>query len=41
MQTGEDNNTPLERYLGITIRELRQRHGLTIAQVSEQAVALA
>jgi transcriptional regulator with XRE-family HTH domain len=37
MQTGEDNNTPLERYLGITIRELRQRHGLTIAQVSEQA----
>jgi hypothetical protein len=32
MQTGEDNNTPLERYLGITIRELRQRHGLTIAQ---------
>ena len=37
MQTGEDNNTPLERYLGITIRELRQRHGLTIAQVSAQA----
>ena len=37
MQTGEENKTPLERYLGITIRELRQRHGLTIAQVSAQA----
>ncbi|MFM7221046.1 MAG: helix-turn-helix domain-containing protein [Nodosilinea sp.] len=27
----------LERYLGNTIRELRQHHGLTIAEVAEQA----
>lgn len=27
----------LERYLGTTIRELRQNHGLTIAEVAEQA----
>lgn len=37
MQTGDDNKTPLERYLGVTIRELRLRHGLTIAQVADQA----
>ena len=37
MQNGEDSKNSLERYLGTTIRELRQRHGLTIAQVSEQA----
>ncbi|WP_144107180.1 helix-turn-helix domain-containing protein [Paraburkholderia sp. BCC1886] len=37
MQNGEDSKTSLERYLGTTIRELRLRHGLTIAQVSEQA----
>lgn len=37
MQNGEDSKSSLERYLGTTIRELRQRHGLTIAQVSEQA----
>jgi transcriptional regulator with XRE-family HTH domain len=37
MQTGEDKKSQLERYLGNTIRELRQRHGLTIAQVSAQA----
>ncbi|MBB5411251.1 MULTISPECIES: helix-turn-helix domain-containing protein [unclassified Paraburkholderia] len=37
MQNGEDSKNSLERYLGATIRELRQRHGLTIAQVSEQA----
>jgi transcriptional regulator with XRE-family HTH domain len=37
MQNGEDSKNTLERYLGATIRELRQRHGLTIAQVSEQA----
>ncbi|MDR6495271.1 transcriptional regulator with XRE-family HTH domain [Paraburkholderia terricola] len=37
MQNGEDGKNSLERYLGATIRELRQRHGLTIAQVSEQA----
>jgi transcriptional regulator with XRE-family HTH domain len=36
MQTGEDDKTPLERYLGINIRELRQRHDLTIAQVGAQ-----
>jgi transcriptional regulator with XRE-family HTH domain len=37
MQTAEDGKSPLERYLGTTIRELRQSHGLTIAQVAEQA----
>ncbi|AME26929.1 helix-turn-helix domain-containing protein [Burkholderia sp. PAMC 26561] len=37
MPNGEDNKNSLERYLGTTIRELRQRHGLTIAQVCEQA----
>jgi transcriptional regulator with XRE-family HTH domain len=37
MQNGDDTKAPLERYLGATIRELRQSHGLTIAQVSEQA----
>lgn len=37
MHTADDSKTPLERYLGATIRELRQRHGLTIAQVAEQA----
>lgn len=37
MQSGEDSKNSLERYLGATIRELRRRHGLTIAQVSEQA----
>jgi transcriptional regulator with XRE-family HTH domain len=37
MQNGEDSKTPLERYLGATIGELRQRHGLAIAQISEQA----
>jgi transcriptional regulator with XRE-family HTH domain len=31
------NDDSLERYLGSTIRELRQRHGLTIAEVAEQA----
>lgn len=37
MQNGDDRKNPLEHYLGAAIRELRQRHGLTIAQVSEQA----
>jgi transcriptional regulator with XRE-family HTH domain len=37
MQTADDNKTPLERYLGATLRELRLRHGLTIAQVADQA----
>ncbi|CAG9274394.1 helix-turn-helix domain-containing protein [Paraburkholderia unamae] len=37
MQTGDDSKAPLERYLGAAIRELRQRHGLTIAQVADQA----
>ncbi|NIE62491.1 XRE family transcriptional regulator [Burkholderia sp. Ax-1719] len=37
MQIADDNKTPLERYLGATLRELRLRHGLTIAQVADQA----
>jgi transcriptional regulator with XRE-family HTH domain len=37
MHNGEDSKAPLERYLGSTIRELRLRLGLTIAQVSDQA----
>ena len=37
MHTGDDSKAPLERYLGATIRELRQRHDLTIAQVADQA----
>ncbi|TKC79250.1 helix-turn-helix transcriptional regulator [Trinickia terrae] len=37
MQNEDDGKSPLERYLGTTIRELRQSHGLTIAQVAEQA----
>jgi transcriptional regulator with XRE-family HTH domain len=37
MQTGDTRKNLLEQYLGATIRELRQRHGLTIAQISEQA----
>ncbi|HEX4584397.1 MAG TPA: XRE family transcriptional regulator [Burkholderiaceae bacterium] len=28
--------SPLERYLGSTIRELRRKHGLTIADISER-----
>ncbi len=31
-----DTQNSLERYLGSTIRELRQRHGLTIAEIAEQ-----
>src|SRR5260370_18654346 len=37
MLTEDDRKNPLEHYLGATIRELRLRHGLTIAQVCEQA----
>lgn len=37
MHGADDNKTTLERYLGSTIHELRQQHGLTIAQVAEQA----
>jgi transcriptional regulator with XRE-family HTH domain len=37
MQHAEDTKNTLEHYLGITIREIRQRHGLTIAQVADQA----
>jgi transcriptional regulator with XRE-family HTH domain len=37
MQNGDTQKDPLEHYLGATIRELRQRHGLTIAQVCSQA----
>lgn len=33
----EHHAAPLEESVGAAIRELRQRHGLTIAQVSEQA----
>jgi DNA-binding XRE family transcriptional regulator len=29
-------NAPLERYIGNTVRELRQKHRLTIAEVAEQ-----
>ena len=29
-------NLSLERYLGNTIRELRQQHGLTIAEVADR-----
>jgi transcriptional regulator with XRE-family HTH domain len=33
----EPESGALERYLGNTIRELRQRHGLTIAEVADRA----
>ena len=32
----ESGPSPLERYLGSTIRELRRKHGLTIADISER-----
>ena len=32
-----DNNQPLGAYLGSTIRQLRSRHGLTIADVADRA----
>lgn len=34
--TRDDASTPLERYLGSTLRELRRKHGMTIADVSER-----
>jgi transcriptional regulator with XRE-family HTH domain len=34
---GQDEPGSLERYLGNTIRELRQQHGLTIAEVADRA----
>ncbi|GAB2181756.1 helix-turn-helix domain-containing protein [Denitratisoma sp. agr-D3] len=34
---GQDEQGSLERYLGNTIRELRQQHGLTIAEVADRA----
>ncbi len=34
--TEVSSSNSLERYLGNTIRELRQKHGLTIAEVAEQ-----
>ena len=37
MHHGDDSKTALERFLGAAIRDLRQRHALTIAQVAEQA----
>ncbi|MEW6133792.1 MAG: XRE family transcriptional regulator [Pseudomonadota bacterium] len=36
-ETAEAAAGALERYLGNTIRELRQRHGLTIAEVADRA----
>lgn len=33
----EAQGKPLDRYLGNTIRQLRQEHGLTIAEISERA----
>lgn len=33
----EAQANPLDRYLGNTIRQLRQEHGLTIAEISERA----
>jgi len=34
--TEVSSSSSLERYLGNAIRELRQKHGLTIAEVAEQ-----
>lgn len=34
--TGQTADHSLERYIGHTIRELRQKHGLTIAEIAEQ-----
>jgi DNA-binding XRE family transcriptional regulator len=34
--TGQAADHSLERYIGNTIRELRQKHGLTIAEIAEQ-----
>lgn len=36
-QPAEEELGSLERYLGNTIRELRQQHGLTIAEVADRA----
>jgi transcriptional regulator with XRE-family HTH domain len=33
----EPQGKPLDRYLGNTVRQLRQEHGLTIAEISERA----
>jgi len=35
--SSEPQGKPLDRYLGNTIRQLRQEHGLTIAEISERA----
>jgi len=35
-QARETGASPLERYLGSTIRELRRKHGLTIADISDR-----
>jgi transcriptional regulator with XRE-family HTH domain len=37
VETGEAASGTLERYLGNAIRDLRQRHGLTIAEVADRA----
>ncbi len=36
-QARETGASPLERYLGSTIRELRRKHGLTIADISDRS----
>ena len=36
----DDNRYSVERYIGNTIREIRQKHGLTIADVAEQCSML-
>ena len=41
MQTGDDSKAPLERYLGATIRELRQRHDLFRAVLQMNLTVLA
>ena len=34
--TEQTDNSSLERYIGNTIRQLRQKHGLTIAEVCDR-----
>jgi len=36
VQARQTGASPLERYLGSTIRELRRKHGLTIADISDR-----
>ncbi len=37
MATEQTDDGSLERYIGNTIRQLRQKHGLTIAEVCDRA----